>query len=560
MTAFASPSGEPPRDRWGRYLITPADGGKPKGHTRATTIAKACADEGALIRWKQRMAVLGVASRPDLLAGVQAASPDDRKTLDGLCEQGMDAAAASSSANLGTAIHAFTERVLLGGDLADVPEQHRPDVAAIVAAIDSIGGTVVPGMVERIVVLADLEVAGTFDFAVRLPDRDLPVICDLKTGRSVDYGAGDWSIQLALYAHADTLWDAATDTHEPMIPVDQNVGLIFHAPAGTGTCTVHDLDLRAGWEQVPVCMAVRDWRKRGRKLLTAHTVTPTLDLEQPEPVTHTDAISDERHAFLLGRAKALVDMLPGGEQQFMAGWPAGVPTFYTVRTTDATHSADDLDAIAAHLSRLEAAVEAPFGSDLDPAGPVLPSDPRIVELRQRWEHLPADLAHDVSATYGDRHPLSSGKATVRDLDVMADAIAAAEKVAGDRASIAAVHLAALPDTVSNEWIAKHVKVQITDAAIRATDLTADRLDRLGDLCDACLPETGPLLVADGDGLAAAPDALDRLIDRWGSKSALLTEARRIASDLGLDPITGGTAGIPTSVPLVARLAVTDVAA
>lgn len=29
------------RDRWGRYLVVPPDGGKPVGYTRATTVAKA---------------------------------------------------------------------------------------------------------------------------------------------------------------------------------------------------------------------------------------------------------------------------------------------------------------------------------------------------------------------------------------------------------------------------------------------------------------------------------------------------------------------------------------
>jgi hypothetical protein len=69
-----------------------------------------------------------------------------------------------------------------------------------------------------------------------------------------------------------------------------------------------------------------------------------------------------------------------------------------------------------------------------------------------------------------------------------------------------------------------------------------------------------LLVSDGRGaLVVADDALDRLLDRFGGKSPLLAEARRICDALDLDKPKAST-DVVASIPLVARLAVTDVAA
>ena len=75
---FAHPVKDVPRDRWGRPLIVPVDGGKPIGSTRVSTLAKALDDKSALTKWKQRQVVVGMASRPDLAAVAAACKGDDR--------------------------------------------------------------------------------------------------------------------------------------------------------------------------------------------------------------------------------------------------------------------------------------------------------------------------------------------------------------------------------------------------------------------------------------------------------------------------------------------------
>ena len=59
-------TGEAPKDRWGRYLITTRNG-KQTSFPRVTTIAKCLDDEGALTAWKGRMTATGLVQRNDLL-------------------------------------------------------------------------------------------------------------------------------------------------------------------------------------------------------------------------------------------------------------------------------------------------------------------------------------------------------------------------------------------------------------------------------------------------------------------------------------------------------------
>ncbi len=92
------------RDRWGRYLVTPPDGGKPVGYQRATTLAKMLEDTSNLTRWSARMTLLGAAQRPDIIASTLAADPSDRKTLDKLAEQAKEHGGANVRRDL---VHGF---------------------------------------------------------------------------------------------------------------------------------------------------------------------------------------------------------------------------------------------------------------------------------------------------------------------------------------------------------------------------------------------------------------------------------------------------------------------
>jgi hypothetical protein len=276
MTATVTPAPvEPPRDGKGRYLL-PIPGssridqatGQPipgtlerKPHTRVTNIAKLVRDSYNLEQWGLRMAVKGVGLRADLHMAAAAADIDDKRTLNDIAKQAKDAAAASKGANIGTALHSFTEQVDRGLPVAP-PPPYDADVDAYRATMAAHGLTVHPWWIERVLYHPELLIAGTTDRLLMAPGWDRPRIGDLKTGGFLSYD--EIALQLALYAYAPCWYDAATDTFgfTADTGVDREKAVVIHLPQGTGSCTVYEVDIAAGWEAVQLALAVRDWRRR----------------------------------------------------------------------------------------------------------------------------------------------------------------------------------------------------------------------------------------------------------------------------------------------------------
>jgi hypothetical protein len=247
------------RDRWGRYLLPHPTSGREAPWTRVTTFCKTISDTFTLSQWSQRMVAKGLALRPDIFAMVAATPLEDRSTLNDLTEKAKEAAGAKSAASLGTALHSFTE-AYDRGESPVVPDPWDKDVAAYGAALKAYGLTVIPGMIERVVINQKFGVAGH----VR-PDLHVartPVIGDLKTGRSLEYGWNEISIQLALYANADGIFDFTTGEYEPMPEgLDRSVGIVVHLPVGQAKATVYQVNLEQGYKAAVLAAAVRDWRK-----------------------------------------------------------------------------------------------------------------------------------------------------------------------------------------------------------------------------------------------------------------------------------------------------------
>ncbi len=293
---------EPNRDRYGRYKLPDPTTGAERSFTRVTTLAKCLADTTALDRWKQRMVAKGLTERPDLADVVAMTNIDDRETLDAVCAAALEAAGAGDGARTGTRLHHLTEQVDLGlMRLTDVPAEHVDDVRAYVYALGDAGIEILPDHIERIIVNQALDVAGTYDRLVRLADGRY-VIADLKTAKNLTHGQGDIAIQLAIYANADNLWNWGTYSWEPMPgDLDRTTGLVMHLPVGKGTCTLHEVDLTAGWEAASWAQVVRRWRGR-RDLFRGHspvdlatrianskTSTELEDLWRANPTAWTDA-------------------------------------------------------------------------------------------------------------------------------------------------------------------------------------------------------------------------------------------------------------------------------
>ena len=257
-----------PRDRYGRPLVVPPEGGAPMPYTRCTTYVGVLEDTYNLSRWQQRMVALGMADRPDLVLAA-GAHRDDKDELNRIVDQAMDAAQAHAAAGVGTSLHKLTEQLDRGQIPGPVPEAYHADIDAYAAAtscLEMVG-------IERFTVLDELKIGGTHDRTVRYQGRTY--IADIKTG-SIEYSALKIAMQLAVYSRS-VLYDHRTRTREPL-DVDTDRAIVIHLPAGQGRCELHWIDIAAGWEAVQVATQVRDWRRR-KGLLTPLT-DPVTDVAE----------------------------------------------------------------------------------------------------------------------------------------------------------------------------------------------------------------------------------------------------------------------------------------
>jgi hypothetical protein len=469
---------QPQRDRWGRPLIVPPGGGRPVGYTRTTTVAKTLDDEGALTKWAQRMTAAGLVRRPDLLALIASKLtpggdiPEGAKNdVNDLCDQAKEAAAASAAANMGTALHAMTELADAGAPLANIPPALAPDLAAYRLAT----GALEHLAIENFVVLDDWKVAGTFDRLVRMPDGRT-LIADLKTGQDLSYSWRSISVQLAIYAHG-VLYDDGRRTPLPA-DVDLSTALVIHLPVGKATCTLHELDIAAGWEAFEHSMLAREWRQRrdlARPIQLSSppaTLAPESDAP-PAPVVSTAPVHDRAEggapgaATLTARAARLRDV-DGASAWLAARWPDGVPGVSKI--TDPAH----VEAVTRLIGQAEAQFAVPFAPDLDatretpsntmPVGgdkpPAAvwqrpddggPADPAAIEvLRRNAGNLPKDLqalmsAWGAQALRAGRDIVTGDGHTVRSFEVLRAIVNAAMVLAdkwGHDDELLRLHLAA----------------------------------------------------------------------------------------------------------------------
>jgi hypothetical protein len=230
-------------------------------YTRVTTYAEAILDGSALARWKMRRVALGMGRRPDYVVAAAALSAEerDKKALNDLAEKALEAAG-PNAADIGTALHGFTERIDRGEPVGEVPEQYRADLDAYRAVVESLQWI----HREERMVCDGLEVAGTPDGIAYCehPDPDgvvgVPRIVDLKTG-NIEYTAGKFSAQLGIYAHS-ALYDPETGARRWLADLSIRWGLVLHMPAGLGSAELRWLNLEHGWAGARLAGPVRRWR------------------------------------------------------------------------------------------------------------------------------------------------------------------------------------------------------------------------------------------------------------------------------------------------------------
>lgn len=256
--------------RWGWYTLAhPSKPGCTMSVCRTTTFIKAADEMTNLTDWKMGNVALGLARRPDLVARAAGMEQGDR-ALKKLTEEAHEAGGGSVKANLGTAMHTFTENVDWGRPITDVPEQYRPDVVAYRRTLWAERLTVVKAGIERITMTSRWDgVGGKFDRIYRMEDGSY-VIGDVKSGK-VGYDPKSMYAQLAMYAHGVNevgVYDVAGQCWERLpFEVRTDIALIMHLPVGDAECNVYVADLEAGRAHLDMCAEIRRHRKIKHKLV-----------------------------------------------------------------------------------------------------------------------------------------------------------------------------------------------------------------------------------------------------------------------------------------------------
>jgi hypothetical protein len=351
---------EAPKDRWGRYKISDPASGKERGYTRVTTIAKVLDDSSSLADWKTRMAITGIVQRADLLAQASTAL-DDRSRLNKIANDAIEAAGAYSRANLGTALHSITQQIDLGMK-PKVLAGLQSDIETYIASIAAWDFTMKKEWIEVLLINDEYEYAGTADRIVGTRDGKL-CIFDLKTGTDLSYSFGSISVQLAMYANADFIYDWKTGERTEL-PADLNKkeGIICHLPAGEANCKFYTVDLEAGWEAAKMSFATRNWRKR-KDLFKPYKfsdekqgdVEPVLNpMVQADIPTSPKELSVQQEWM----KQRIANLTREAQAMLILCWPEGCPKLQET-------TADQLQQLVKVIQTVEAQHDIPF-FDADP--------------------------------------------------------------------------------------------------------------------------------------------------------------------------------------------------
>ena len=392
LDRFAQPT-DFKRDRYGRPLIIPADGGKPVAYQRASGAAKPIEDTYNLELWHRRNVAYGVAADPSLVARVlaiggtpQTWSPDEKKAINAVVEAANIAAKAHAAADTGTAVHALIEKVNRGEDPGNLGA-FAADIEAYRQAIADIGWVINPDLVEVRMVCDELRMAGTADLVAWDPEDDCYYIGDLKTGATVDYATLSHSCQIATYAHSD-IYDIATG-RRTKLAINTDIGFVIHLPAGRGECTIHQLNLSAGFKAAQLANKVRETRTAAKKWSTPVTSSTAT---APTPVDGGGADSTRL------RARVATILETGHGNQLVWRWPHNVPGF----KSDHQHTADELARIDQAVTAVEAEAELPFDPPPSTPAPKPVAEPVVRPAAIDEGALVHEMIyHSVEAAYSD---------------------------------------------------------------------------------------------------------------------------------------------------------------
>lgn len=281
--------GEVPRDQWGHPMIVPPEGVEPKFTTgkwagfspyaRASGFGQQIEDITNLVKWQKRQVGRGVALgflqhdyQP--IPGWQSGLPFDpsveptetreKHAWNDVAEAAEARVGSYAKAEIGTAIHAATERVDRGDSLEGLPPLLIERASAYWRFCQEWGFRATE--IEEFGVEDTHEVAGTWDrHGFFDPWGGIKIVGDVKTGSTMDFAGIGYAVQLAEYAHMQG-YDPTTQERRVIEDLDQCRALIIHVGREGGSpVEPFEVDITVGWRYAQVVNEVIMARRAGTK-------------------------------------------------------------------------------------------------------------------------------------------------------------------------------------------------------------------------------------------------------------------------------------------------------
>ncbi len=327
---------------------------KNQRYSRPSGWGKQLDDENALVNWKIRTAMRGVANSEALQAKVLAAKDGDKKAMKEYQEEAIQSGRGNEASDTGTALHAMSVRVEDPDDDFEVPRKYKKSLEAYLYGLNE--WKLVSERFEYHLVCDEYRAAGTADRLYRttkpmvVPTGEiLPAgtlfVGDLKTGKTLDFSLPGYCVQMAIYAQGQ-FYDVESNKRMPTPDINQDWGILVHMPAQQpGFCEFLFVDLATGNHGAWLVQEVKNWRKRkdfaGELKLAPIAeafpdsevlVAPIDNLDDgPQRIpddkerSDDDAWITEMSSFVKARMKA-VGTNPEAKKSMLLAWPEGLPT------------------------------------------------------------------------------------------------------------------------------------------------------------------------------------------------------------------------------------------
>lgn len=260
--AMGNGSAAEPTGRYGRYVL-PTGPGKAKEHTSPSTLGKSLEDGFGLGVWRGKRVAWAIATRPDLalkLASIPLADLDKSEDAKEVMRAAELVGATDEGSNLGTAIHNILQRVDQGEQRDAFHPYFLPIVDNYLAALADAKLTVIPELIERVVLCDRYGCAGKFDNIMAEADGTL-VLVDKKSEDDPTDGPQSICTQLGMYANSDRMMNYATGQYEAMPVVRKDYAIVIHIDRETFEVKIHRFDIERGWASARLAWEKREWNK-----------------------------------------------------------------------------------------------------------------------------------------------------------------------------------------------------------------------------------------------------------------------------------------------------------